>query len=55
MNLGALGAGRVSGPKWIMAKANESLKYGSTSSPNKEYLKLHSKIHNLYLRLNKGL
>jgi len=35
-------------------KTNESLKSGPTSIPNKEYLKLHSKIHTIYRKMNQG-
>lgn len=40
--------------KWIMEKVNASFLTGPTSIPNKEYLKLHSKVHNLYRKLNRG-
>jgi len=36
-------------------KVNESFKSGPTSTPNKEYLKLHSKIHTTYRKINRGV
>ncbi len=36
-------------------KTNESFKSGPTSIPNKEYLKLHSKVHTIYRKMNRGV
>ena len=36
-------------------KMKESVLSGPTSVPNKEYLKLHSKIHTIYRKMNKGI
>lgn len=35
-------------------KTNVSFKSGPTSIPNKEFLKLHSKVHTIYRKMNRG-